>query len=70
MPRVIREGKPRYRVSVNPSDAFGPWVGPDSGEFHHTIAKARKARTEIAIGVDLPTHAIWIWDRLTGDIIT
>ncbi len=55
----------KYMVSPNPADAFGPWIG--SGKYYNTIDEARKARTRIAKGAELPSRAVWIWNTQTKE---
>lgn len=54
----------RYKITINPRDAFGSWV--NGGEYEDTMGAARKTRTRIARAVGLPSHAVWISDTKTN----
>ena len=47
-----------YKIAPNPADSTAAWT--DRPRYERTLAEARKARTEIAQGMGLPTSAIEI----------
>lgn len=47
-----------YMIAPNPADSTAAWT--DRPRYERTLAEARKARTEIAQGMGLPTSAIVI----------
>lgn len=47
-----------YKIAPNPADSTAAWT--DRPRYERTLAEARKARTEVAEGMGLPTSAIEI----------
>lgn len=58
----------KYEVTLTPSNTFGVWE-TEGGEFYTNLREARKARTRIAKGVELPSHAVGIYNAKTGERI-